>query len=136
MKQKLTTFRQGDVLLIKLEHANLQPLGEAERRGECILAYGESSGHRHTLRPKRREEAMEVYPCTPNTGKVEHARRLVAGLTDIAEPVAVIRTSEASLRHEGASGAETGEHGAHDLGEGTYLALRQINPRRRTVVAD
>jgi hypothetical protein len=109
-------FRQGDVLLIRLDN-DLQMLEKGRKdeikpevrggRTEVVLAHGESTGHAHAI------------PA--------HAARLFA----VGVGIALLRVEEETeLRHE--------EHAPIPLKPGYYHVIRQreYTPSRPVFVAD
>lgn len=105
----MTQFRQGDVLLIKVD--SLPELTEAVERedGRLVLARGEATGHAHVVRERRgrllqwRNSSNWTYLDLPVPAKVEHE-----------------------------------EHAPIDLEPGVYRVLRQreYSPERSNYVAD
>lgn len=66
MKLK-TPIRQGDVLLIPVDKL---PIGQVVRHAELTLAYGEATGHHHTLYPIS-TGIMEALPLESSTETIE-----------------------------------------------------------------
>lgn len=117
-RQKLDTYRQGDVILIATSKV---PSAQAKRitdKGRTILAYGEVTGHAHEVLPIERVDNADDVPAMELFEEPDGTRLLV------------IRR-EAELRHE--------EHGRIGLSPNTtYEVRRQVEYTRAEIrtVAD
>ena len=94
-----TMIRQGDVLLVKVEK---MPKGKAVPLdgGRVILAYGEVTGHSHSIAG----EKATLFECVDETSKK-------------TERFLEVKEGGAELQHQ--------EHDAHWLQEGTYEVRQQ-----------
>ena len=88
-------YRQGDVLLVKMQHQKLPGATRMPRdQGRIILALGEATGHAHAIASAH------------------------AALLEVANGERYLRVDgPAELTHE--------EHGAIDLEPGLYRVIRQ-----------
>ena len=113
-----TSYRQGDVLLIKISElpADAREL-KRDTLGRIVLAYGEVTGHAHAIRNKG--------VCSFTTLDENEIEFLVVG------------AGGATLRHELDSGAKA-EHDEVVLPEGNYrLAIQcEYTPAELQRVAD
>lgn len=89
-------FRQGDVLLVEVEHAPSDVTEVSRERGGLVLAHGEATGHAHVI------SAPEAQLVT-----CEQANELYL----------LVYGDEAVLEHE--------EHDPIPLPPGNYRVLRQ-----------
>lgn len=129
-------FRQGDVLVVPIQGVDVSKLAKIPREGgSVVLAHGEATGHRHRFAGRK----TALYSPWPNdvkepSARIEHARKLLASLPDIAADamvVGVLNLEKAdTLLHE--------EHDPIEHEAGTYLVIRQrtYTPEAIVVVAD
>lgn len=112
-----TIYRQGDVLLIRTDEAPPASARVAPRTdGQIILALGEATGHRHCVRSKR---ATLLVDATDTSAEADTLWTRVTRILQITGQKAV------DLRHEGAGGELTGEHGTVRLPPGSYRVIGQ-----------
>lgn len=102
---RMDIYRQGDVLLRKVESIPTGAKPKPRDNGRVVLAYGEVTGHAHQVmvadRPPTADDAV---------------------LLTVAESATFLRlTKKAQLVHE--------EHAAIDLAPGTYEVVRQVEHR-------
>jgi hypothetical protein len=106
-----TMFRQGDVLLVKVERApkNLHP--RLPVKAGIVLAYGEVTGHAHVLDPEK------VRAFVPNQ----------TGAWDASAERYIQVLEKTALQHLDlpAGGVPTGEHADIALEPGMYQVIRQ-----------
>ena len=72
MKTPLESYRQGDILLVKVDRV---PEGETKTVRDYVIAYGEASGHSHTLKGDSevtKTEEGKVYLSISKPGIVTH----------------------------------------------------------------
>lgn len=113
MKKKTAAImRQGDVLFTRI---NRLPKGEAKKRANGTVAYGEATGHSHTLAVEDREIA-EVY--------------------EIGDGL-FVHVSESGVRLEGATFVHE-EHGPIILAPGNYAVTiqKEYSPQEIRSVID
>lgn len=103
------TARQGDVMLVRVENLpdGLVP-AKRDQHGRITLAYGESSGHSHSIR--------DPHVCAFRMGDALDDPSGVWGGVDYIE---VGGSSPATLSHEYASG-QMAEHHSISLPPGLY----------------
>lgn len=92
-------FRQGDVLLIKV---SALPEGKSKKVNGLVLAYGEATGHSHTVVAEKINTAVLLEYADMKFGTIERYLEL---------------KGKATLRHE--------EHAAIDLDPGIYKVVQQ-----------
>lgn len=103
-----TQFRQGDVLLVKVDSipTNARPSKEVDKK-RVVLQYGEVTGHAHAL---HNVKAVTPMICS------DKEETLIEAMT--ASKEAFLSVTETShLTHE--------EHGAITLEPGNYQVFRQ-----------
>ena len=92
----MTMYRQGDVLLIRVDDIDTTAPQQRDTAGRIVLAYGEVTGHAHAIH----DHGVTLYG------------------TDLAERfLEVLTEGGAILSHE--------EHGPIQLPEGNYRVVRQ-----------
>ena len=92
----MTTYRQGDILLIATDAVPADAVPVTPTEGRHILATGETTGHAHAIEAS----ATTAYLAAPNR-----------------EMYPLVKEGEALLRHE--------EHGPIVLPPGAYVVRRQ-----------
>lgn len=116
-----TTFRQGDVLLIRVKELP-KNCREVQESGDVILAHGEVTGHAHRIR-------MPLPLLNPITAQPEPEHRPVKVWDAGAERFIQV-LEKTALTHE--------EHSPVKLDVGVYRVVRQreYDPQRARFVAD
>ena len=111
MKKQIKQYRQGDVLVERVESVTIET-AEPRENGSVILAHGEVTGHAHAI-------------AAPNVRKSKFVQSggLLASDLEIREAVAL-------LQHE--------EHATIELPHGDYRVIRQreYSPEEIRNVAD
>ncbi len=123
-------YRQGDVLLERVDDSGIPPIEEmkvVERdRGRVVLAYGEVTGHAHSIA----SEQATLYAITGEAGKeeVDEAERV---------PGRFLRVLPGGL-DDGAVALEHEQHPEIELPPAWYRVLRQseYTPEAIRTVAD
>lgn len=119
--KKATQFRQGDVLIERIE--NLIPGKPIEpENGRVILAHGEVTGHAHEI----------AHPQFATLHEVSEALRLLGDLdgADKMTNAGLVLTKDATLVHQ--------EHATINLPAGNFIVRRQreYSPEEIRNVAD
>jgi len=110
-----TVARQGDVMLVRIDElpANLKP-AKRDKIGRVVLAYGEHSGHAHTIRDP-------------------HVMSLSMAGSDEVDFIEVGGSGPATLNHEYESG-KLAEHLPITLPPGAYKVVRQVEYSPQAIV--
>ncbi len=109
-------FRQGDVLIERIDSLPSKLVPVARENGKVVLAHGEVTGHAHAIADER---------VAHFSAPAERAEPGLAGVTYLE-----VRAAVAALRHE--------EHGMIALPAGNYRVTRQreYSPEALRNVAD
>ena len=109
----MNLYRQGDVLFRQITRL---PKGEAKKRDNATVAYGEVTGHSHQLAVEDRE---------------------IAEVLEIGEGL-YVHVSEAGVRIEGGATFVHEEHGPITLPPGDYEVViqREYSPEEIRSVVD
>lgn len=99
----MTMYRQGDVLLVKIDALPKQKMKNVTPKDRIVLAYGEVTGHAHAVYPE-----VTVLNKTP---------QLKAKLWDAGAERFLQVMEKTALRHE--------EHADVPLDPGVYRVVRQ-----------
>jgi len=117
-------FRQGDVLIVRMNDLDVSKLEKVEREtGDVVLAHGEATGHKHRIRVPfvdlyERENGPPIV-----SERILHVRAVSANAGEISDRIA-------KLLHE--------EHSTIEIPAGTYRVIRQreYTPEAIRMVAD
>lgn len=115
-KDRPTMFRQGDVIVIAVAALPANVKAKARDNGRVVLAYGEVTGHSHSI---TESDVVHFDASDPESA----AQQLLASVGLTVEvgrenaPTFLDVPSGAELRHE--------EHGVIALEPGRYVVLRQ-----------
>jgi hypothetical protein len=119
MKTQPVMFRQGDVLLIKVNSANgVQNLAKMPR---VVLAYGEHTGHAHVLDSEKVLPLVRYRSAMPKEGEKQRQ------IWDAAAERYIQVLEQTTLDHRNLLKGDklTGEHDSIALDPGTYRVIRQ-----------
>lgn len=114
MKSKRQMYRQGDVLVVRIDSIPSGASAE-ESKGRIVLAYGEVTGHAHAIDARDAQSFRTKAPVPVFDAQAERFLRVQV---------------EALLRHE--------EHDAIKLPAGDYAVIqqREYSPEEIRNVAD
>jgi hypothetical protein len=112
----ITAYRQGDLLLVRDDSAELAGQLAPRSDGLVVLAEGESSGHRHVIR----EPHVQLYASEIVDDDNSELLPRLEHLLDVSG------IDWAALRHEDARGDRTGEHSTIVLPPGRYVVIHQL----------
>lgn len=110
-------YRQGDVLVVRVDSIPTQAEPEKLAENRIVLAYGEVTGHAHAIAPSEATSFVVKEPVRIQDWQCERFLRVLEG--DVAR-----------LKHE--------EHATIDLPAGDYAVIqqREYSPEEIRRVAD